>query len=165
MQISRGVEWAAHAASLLATLPEGTGLRAEALALFHGVPQAYMAKQMQALSKAGLVHTSRGRQGGYRLAKPAEEITLWDITAAIEGKGPAFTCTEIRQNGPCGTKPADCRKMCGIAAAFHTAESAFRTTLEAQTLADLLEEVVADSSAKQLRKTEVWLEAQAVAIG
>ena len=93
MQISRGVEWAAHAASLLATLPEGMGLRAEALAQYHGVPQAYMAKQMQALSKAGLVHTSRGRQGGYRLAKPAEEITLWDIMAAIEGKSPAFTCT------------------------------------------------------------------------
>jgi len=165
MQISRGVEWAAHAASLLATLPEGMGLRAEALAQYHGVPQAYMAKQMQALSKAGLVHTSRGRQGGYRLAKPAEEITLWDIMAAIEGKSPAFTCTEIRQNGPCGAKPADCRQICGIAAAFRMAESAFRTTLEAQTLTDVLEEVVADSTPKQLRKTEIWLETEAVAIG
>ena len=92
MQISKGVEWAAHAASLMCGLPPDKGLRAEALARYHDVPGAYMAKQMQALSKAGIVQSARGKHGGYRLAKPADEITLWDIFAAIEGRTPAFTC-------------------------------------------------------------------------
>jgi Rrf2 family protein len=123
-----------------------------------------MAKQMQALSKAGLVHSSRGRQGGYRLARPAANISLWDVMIAIEGRDAAFTCTEIRQNGPCGAKPSECERMCGIAAAFRTAEKAFRHALEAKTLADLLADVVSDSTAAHLKKTAAWLEGEAVAI-
>ncbi len=162
MQISKGVEWAAHAASLLAVLPAEKGLRAEALARYHGLPGPYMAKQMQALSKAGIVQTLRGRQGGYRLARPPEDVTLLDVMIAIEGENPAFTCTEIRQNGPCGAKPAECRKMCGIAAAFRAAEAAFRDVLKATTLADLLADVVSETSPAQLQKTAAWLDGETV---
>ena len=118
VQISKGVEWAAHATAMMAGLPEDRGLKAEALARYHEVPAAYMAKQLQALSKAGIVRSARGAHGGYRLAKPADQISLWDITAAVDGAKPAFRCTEIRQNGPCGLKSKDCKGPCHIAAAF-----------------------------------------------
>ncbi|MGJ8536002.1 MAG: RrF2 family transcriptional regulator [Parasphingopyxis sp.] len=165
MQISKGVEWAAHAAVLLSALPAGRGLKAEALARYHSVPGPYMAKQMQALSKAGIVQTARGKHGGYRLARPSEEITLWDIVAAIEGSKPAFTCTEIRQNGPCGAAPEQCRKKCAIAAAVHAAEAAFRQSLQATSLAGIAAGVVADSPRKHLSDIGAWLEKEAVAIG
>jgi Rrf2 family protein len=119
MQISKGVEWAVHATSLMSGLPENAGLKAETLADYHGVPKAYMAKQLQALSKAGLVRTSRGAHGGYRLAKPSDEISLWDIMTAIEGGKPAFRCTEIRQTGPCALKPKDCHKSCPYCGGVH----------------------------------------------
>lgn len=164
MQISKGVEWAAHAASLMCGLPPGKGLRAEALARYHDVPGAYMAKQMQALSKAGIVQSARGKHGGYRLAKPADEITLWDIFAAIEGRTPAFTCTEIRQNGPCGAKPEECLRKCGIAAAFHTAEAAFRSHLQSVSLVDIAADVVAEQTGDHLRVVGLWLEQEAVAL-
>ena len=61
MRMNQGVEWAIHACALLAPLWPQRGLSLAALAEFHGVPGAYMAKQMQLLSKAGLVRTSRGR--------------------------------------------------------------------------------------------------------
>ena len=165
MQISKGVEWAAHAASLMIGLPEGKGLKAEALARYHGVPTAYMAKQMQALSKAGIVQSSRGAHGGYRLARLATDITLWDITAAIEGSGPAFRCTEIRQNGPCGLKRSDCTRPCHIAASFAAAEAAFRDTLEAITLADLGAQVMQDAPPAHLLEIGHWLGEEAVPLG
>ncbi|MGP1282276.1 MAG: RrF2 family transcriptional regulator [Parasphingopyxis sp.] len=165
MQISKGVEWAAHAAALMSALPPGRGLRAEALARYHGVPGPYMAKQMQALSKAGIVHAARGKHGGYRLARPAGEITLWDVMTAIEGRKPAFTCTEIRQNGPCGAEPEQCRQKCAIAAAFHAAEAAFRDHLQAVSLVEIAAGVVADSSPDHLRDVGRWLEKEAVALG
>ncbi|MEM8918478.1 MAG: Rrf2 family transcriptional regulator [Pseudomonadota bacterium] len=161
MQISKGVEWAVHAAALLNGLPSGRGLKAEALARYHGVPAPYMAKQMQAMSKAGIIRSSRGAHGGYRLAKPAEQITLWDITAAVDGKGQAFRCTEIRQNGPCGLKPEDCRRPCQIAVAFARAEQAFRDSLAAVSLADLAGQVLNDSEPGHLLAMMNWLNAEA----
>lgn len=161
MQISKGVEWAVHAASLLNGLPAGRGLKAEAMARYHDVPAAYMAKQLQALSKAGITKSSRGAHGGYRLAKPADQISLWDITAAVDGKGPAFRCTEIRQNGPCGLKPKDCRQACQIAAAFAVAEQAFRDSLKAVTLADIAGQVVNDAQPDHLLAIMNWLNAEA----
>ncbi len=164
MQISKGVEWAVHATSLMSGLPENAGLKAETLADYHGVPKAYMAKQLQALSKAGLVRTSRGAHGGYRLAKPTAEISLWDIMTAIEGGKPAFRCTEIRQNGPCALKPKDCHKSCPIAAAFMAAEKAFRDSLAAVSLADLGGQFVADSSPEHLLHLMEWLNVEHVSL-
>lgn len=157
MQISKGVEWAIHAASLMIALPDGRGLKADALARYHGVPAAYMAKQLQAMSMAGLVFSSRGAHGGYRLAKPPAQISLWDLTKAIEGNRAAFRCTEIRQDGPCRLKPENCRKSCPIANAFITAEKAFRASLASVTLADIGMKIMADSTPAHLQEIVEWL--------
>jgi Rrf2 family protein len=157
MRMSQGVEWAAHACTVLAPLPPGRGLSLAALAEFHGVPQAYMAKQMQLLSKAGIVRTSRGKTGGYALAHPANEVTLWDVTRALGGTEPLFRCSEIRQKGPCAAPRADCRRPCQIAAAFASAEAAWRKELEAVTIADLVAHVAAEASPGHISDILGWL--------
>ncbi len=157
MQISKGVEWACHAAALMSALPEGKALRAESLAAYHEVPGAYMAKQLQALSKAGLVKSIRGARGGYRLAKPPAEINLWDITSAIEGSRPAFRCMEIRQNGPCPAKTENCKTPCAIAASFLTAEMAFRDSLRAVTLMEIAMGVMAVKTPDEMGAFFTWL--------
>ncbi len=157
MQMTKGVEWAVHAATLMAALPEGAGLSAEALATFHGVPPAYMAKQLQALSKAGLVESARGARGGYWLARPPAEISLWDVTESIEGARPAFRCTEIRQNGPCGLARMDCAALCPIAAAFLDAETAWRDRLKAISIADIAVKVAAGSPPERLVSVMGWI--------
>lgn len=156
MRMNKGVEWAVHACAMLAPLPPGHGLSLAALAEFHGVPLAYMAKQLQALSRAGLVSTRPGRTGGYRLARAPAAISLWDVVAAIDGPEPAFRCTEIRQNGPCAIPRRDCVRACPIAAAFAAAEQAWRGALKAVSLADLLERVAADSGAERLSALGSW---------
>jgi Rrf2 family protein len=158
MRINKGVEWAVHACTLLAPLPLGRGLSLAALAEYHGVPEPYMAKQMQALSKAGLVRTSRGKTGGYALAKAADAISLWDIKAAIDGDAPAFRCTEIRQNGPCAVKREDCVSACPIAAAFGAAEVAYRAALASVRLSDILAHVGAGGDAAHMMDIMRWYE-------
>ena len=143
MRINKGVEWAAHACALLAPLWPDRGLSLSALAEFHGVPEPYMAKQMQALARAGIVNGGRGRSGFYSMARPPAEVTLLDILLAVDGEEPMFRCTEIRQNGPCGAKPADCKVPCNIAAGFWRAEQAYRDSLAQVNLAALAGAVMA----------------------
>jgi Rrf2 family protein len=129
MKLSEGVEWSCHACAVLAGLPEGVALRAAALAAFHELPPAYMAKHLQALSRAGIVRSVRGAKGGYRLARPANEISLWDIRQAIEGRAPDFQCRDIRRKGPCAQTGSTSRP-CGIASAFFLAERAYQQSLQ-----------------------------------
>ena len=50
-----------------------------------GIPKQYLDQLMLILRKAGIVESSRGRQGGYQLARPPKEITLYDIVRELEG--------------------------------------------------------------------------------
>lgn len=157
MKIGKGVEWAAHGCAILALLPPDQALSRDALADFLGVPAPYLAKQMQALSRAGLVVAQRGASGGYRLAKPPAEISLWDITAAVEGNAPVFRCTEIRRNGPCGAGPSECEGPCNIAAAFWRAEAGYRQTLAGIALSELVDDAARSTRPDRKRQISDWL--------
>jgi len=157
MRMNKGVEWAVHACSVLAPLAPGHGLSLAALAQFHGVPLAYMAKQMQLLSRAGIVATSRGKTGGYRLARLPREISLWDITRAVDGTEPMFRCTEIRQQGPCASSRAECAMACPIARAFAGAEQAFRDALKGVTLEAIVLSTGEQVSSGHLAEIFDWL--------
>lgn len=140
MRIVEGVEWAAHACAVLAGLPPGASLNAAALADFHELPTAYMAKHLQALVRAGVLAASRGGRGGYRLSRPAREITLWDIQAAIEGSEPSFKCQDIRRRGPCAGYTS-ATVPCDVACAFIQAEASYRAHLSGITIADIARQV------------------------
>ena len=161
MKIGKGVEWAAHACSLLALLPAGKALSKEALAGFLGVPPQYLAKQLQALSRAGIVATQRGAAGGYWLDMPSDSLSLWEITAAIEGTEPSFRCTEVRRNGPCGAAPSECPGPCHIAAAFAQAEAQYRQALAAVPLIDLVMGGAEDATSERKQRINEWLEQNA----
>jgi Rrf2 family protein len=156
MRMNKGVEWAVHACTLLAPLGAGRGISLAALADYHGVPLPYMAKQMQLLSGAGIVRASRGKTGGYALARPPAEISLWDIKQAVDGSEPAFRCTEIRQQGPCAVARADCRTPCAIAASFARAEASYREILRATKLTSLMVDVSDHASAQHMADIMGW---------
>jgi|SRR5579872_1628464 len=154
MKTLEGVEWAAHACAVLAGLSAGSGLSAAALADFHELPAAYMAKHLQKLVRAGILTASRGAGGGYRLARPARDISLWDIQAAIEGSDPSFKCQDIRRNGPCaGFSSA---AACDIACAFVAAEAAYRNHLKTISVADMARRAAASYGADGRRRFRDW---------
>jgi Rrf2 family protein len=156
MRMNKGVEWAVHACALLGPLGAGRGISLAALADYHGVPLPYMAKQMQLLSRAGIVRSSLGKTGGYALSKPPAEISLWDIKQAVDGGEPAFRCTEIRQQGPCALQPSDCKTPCAIAAAFGRAEQSYRQQLRDVRLSDIMKDVSGHASPAHMTDIFNW---------
>lgn len=160
MQLSKGVEWSTHICTILALVPEGKGLSVDALADFFELPGAYLSKQMQLLRRAGIVESVRGKGGGYRLARSVDAITLFDIVRAIEGPMPAFRCTEIRQNGPCGLQRKECRRRCEVASAFAEAEKAYGAALAARTVASIMQEASANASPAHMVDIVTWVQRQ-----
>ncbi|MEV8093468.1 Rrf2 family transcriptional regulator [Kitasatospora sp. NPDC085879] len=157
MKLSGGVEWALHCCVVLTAA--GDPVPAARLAALHDVSPSYLAKQMQALSRAGLVHSIQGKTGGYVLTRKPEEVSLLDVVQAVDGASPAFVCTEIRQRGPLGTPPEQCTKRCPIARAMGAADAAWRASLAAVTIADLAASVEGDSGPEALPRIGAWLNA------
>ena len=138
MRMSEGVEWAAHTCLLLDWLGVSEPVPTSRLAAAYDLPPPYLNKQLQALVRAGVLVSSRGKRGGFALARPLDRITLGDIVDAIEGREPAFRCREIRRCGMgAGKGPSSFRSPCTIASAMHEAERAWRDALERRTLADI----------------------------
>ncbi|MER0246347.1 Rrf2 family transcriptional regulator [Streptomyces sp. HSW2009] len=139
MQLAKGVEWGLHCCLALAWLGDAEPVPTAKLAAVFDLPQPYLNKRLQALVRAGVLSSSPGARGGFRLGRPPEQITLMDVVAAIEGPDDAFRCTEIRQQGAgFGTAAPEFAQPCGIATAMRKAELAWRRELAAQSLADLM---------------------------
>jgi Rrf2 family protein len=156
--MSDGVEWGVHVCVVLASLPPDAALPAAKLAEYHGVPAAYLAKHLQALAGAGVLATVKGARGGYRLARPATEITVLEIVEAIDGAESAFRCTEIRRRGPVAMAAREYTKPCGVHRAFMRADDAWRAELAATTIADLFLGVIEDVPRPALEKGARWLQ-------
>ena len=158
MRLAEGVEWGLHVCVILAVLPEDTTLPAARLAEYHGVPVHYLAKNLQALVRAGIVESVPGPKGGYRLAKGPSEITLLDVVEAIDGLGPSFRCTEIRQRGPAAIAAREYKAPCTIARAMYRADEAWRAELRSQTVGDLVRGLARALHPKAAAKAAAWFE-------
>ncbi len=94
----KGVEYAIHCMLSLPGSPGNSPMDVGNIAEFYGVSRTYLAKVFTRLKKAGLVRSSIGANGGYELARPADQISFWDIVVAVEGEFRLFECREIRKN-------------------------------------------------------------------
>jgi Rrf2 family protein len=158
--LSAAAEWAIHACLLLAFLPDGARLPAAKIAEFHDLPAAYLAKHLQDLVHAGIVDSTAGRRGGFRLARPPSRITVLDIVDAVSDK-PLFECTEIRQQGPCAGTPDDHIRPCGIAVVMGRAERAWRAELRRASLEEVVASMRHAGSTTTRTAARRWLEVTA----
>jgi Rrf2 family protein len=156
VRLAAGVEWALHCCTVLGALDDGETLAAADLAALYDLPPAYFAKALQALSAAGIVESNRGKFGGYGLAKPADEITMLDVVDAVDGE-PTFRCAEIRRRGPTGQPPDAYPRQCGIAARMLAADSAWRASLAAVTIGELIRGTDGAIDPRQARASAQWL--------
>lgn len=156
MQLPRTVEWALHCCWLLGQTDAGSALPRRRLAEFFDLPEAYLAKVLRQLVDAGILTSVPGVSGGYRLARPAEQITALQVVQAV-ARDELFHCAEIRQRGPEALSAAECDQPCGIARAMHRAELAWRAELARTSVADLL---LAAQGASE-RRAARWLGPQA----
>ena len=158
MRLSEGVEWGLHCAVLLAVLPPDTAIVTGRLAEYHGVPVAYLAKHLKAMSRAGILSAGPGRGGGYRLERPPTDISVLDVVEALDGEDPAFRCLEIRRRGPAAVPAREYRTMCGIHRVMVEADDAWRARLARTSIADLAAGVAQDATPKMIEKFGAWLQ-------
>ncbi|WP_169949909.1 Rrf2 family transcriptional regulator [Microbispora sp. H11081] len=138
MKLPASTEWVLHCAAALAQLEPGATASAAQLADFYDVPAPYLAKQLQALVRAGVLAAMTGPRGGFRLARAASDITLLQIVEAVDGASSPYECREIRQRGRGALPPEDCQSVCVIAEKMAEAHDAWRSSLAGVTLADIL---------------------------
>ncbi|XVV14579.1 RrF2 family transcriptional regulator [Actinoplanes sp. CA-131856] len=157
MKMTGGVEWGLHCCVVLSAATEPVA--AAKLAELHDVSATYLAKQLQLLSRAGLVRSAPGQSGGYLLTRPASEITVLDVVEAIDGPQPAFRCTEVRQCGPMAVPAQRCDTPCPIAAVMDAADRAWRESLRAVTIGALAATVTVTTPRELWERARVWLSA------
>ncbi len=81
--ISQTTEYALRAVVWLASHPDRP-LTAQQIAAATRVPAGYLAKVLQGLSRAGLLHSQRGLGGGFTLARPASDLSIWEVVQAVD---------------------------------------------------------------------------------
>jgi len=89
--ISEAASLGLHAAVALAGT-DGRLVTTRELAERLKASEAHLAKVLQRLARAGVVASTRGPGGGFRLARPADEISLLDVYEAIEGPVRPTSC-------------------------------------------------------------------------
>ncbi len=123
LELTRRGDYGVRATLALAA-PGAGQMTAAQLAAATEIPDSLVAQVMGTLVRAGLVANRRGRSGGYRLARPPEEVNLLEVIQAVEGDPGRRTC--VLRGGPCGRDGT-----CGVHDAFFRAQEAvFRTLAE-----------------------------------
>src|ERR671919_655722 len=88
MKISAKAEYACLAVLALAQgRPNDPPVRIREIAQSYGIPERYLVQILLQLKGAGLVASTRGASGGYRLARPASQISVGEVLTAIDGPG------------------------------------------------------------------------------
>ncbi|MBI5463754.1 MAG: Rrf2 family transcriptional regulator [Ignavibacteriales bacterium] len=102
---SRQCEYALQAVLYLALKPAGTMISIKELTKKLGIPYHFLAKILQDLANQGLLRSMKGPTGGFTLAHPATEITLFHIVEAVDGLDFLNTCVmgfpDCSGNNPC----------------------------------------------------------------
>ena len=155
------VEYGLHCLTYLVRPPQGAAVGTKDLAEFQGVSPSLVAKVFTQLQKAGIVESEQGVRGGFRLARPAAEVTVLDVVDAIEGDKPLFTCRQIL--GQCAVLDCDqaakaARGMCMIHAVMLEAEQSMRRTLRSYTIADMAKGVTASMPPRFMQNMEAWFQ-------
>ncbi len=130
--ISRSSEYAIRALTYLAMQgPDSGFVLAKQMAERLGIPAPFLGKTLQPLVARGILESQRGRRGGFRLAAPASEVTLYQIVDAIEH------LDSVRQ---CFLGQAECsdERACPMHEYWKAASEKFEAQLTNTTLADVV---------------------------
>ena len=85
MRISAKADYAVRAVAELAAAEGDKPVKAERVASAQGIPLNFLENILGELRHAGIVRSQRGAEGGFRLAKPAVDLTVADVIRAVEG--------------------------------------------------------------------------------
>jgi Rrf2 family nitric oxide-sensitive transcriptional repressor len=127
VRLQRDVEYSLIS---LTALGEGRGLMSAAeLSRRFAIPRSLLAKVLQRLQKGGLIEAERGQQGGYRLLRPLEAITIQEVIETLRGSERLAPCLE--------GQPCPQLDSCSIRNGVSSLQGLFEELLSSLTLAQL----------------------------
>ncbi len=98
LRLSKKADYALMAMKHLAIRSDALSASAREIAEQYDIPIELMAKVLQRLARRGLVTSHQGTRGGYRLARPALDISVADIIQAIDGPLTVTACSTEADN-------------------------------------------------------------------
>ncbi|EDQ31551.1 Rrf2 family protein [Hoeflea phototrophica DFL-43] len=110
---------------------KGDRAKVKEIAAFYGLPERFLFNILQRLTAVGLMETTRGRGGGIRLARPAEQIMLGDVVRLVEENFEMAECFEA------GGTDCPLINTCGLNKALSEALRSFFDSLNRYSIADL----------------------------
>jgi FeS assembly SUF system regulator len=143
LRVSKLTDYATVVMTGLAAAGDGV-LSAQVLAERAHLEAPTVSKLLKQLAQAGLVVSTRGINGGYRLARAPREISIADIVVAIEGPIGMTECSV--QAGACGHEP-----HCGVRVNWQRINQAIATALAEVSLADMVKPLARRGAAIPLR--------------
>ncbi|MBC1429180.1 Rrf2 family transcriptional regulator [Listeria seeligeri] len=133
MKYSKATNYALHTMVYLANLSAEKSVGVKELASKQNVSPTYLSKVLTMLVKADFVESITGVNGGYKLAKPATNISFLDVIQAIEGKMAFFHCDPKNH--------AESKPHCLIGEVMGKAEQEMENYLSKQTIGSIVVEI------------------------
>ena len=134
LELTRRGSYAIRVAVSLARIDDGTLTSSARIAAAMGIPPRFLPQVMGDLVRAGIVEGVVGRAGGYRLARPPEQIDLLEVIEAAEGDARRRYC--VLKGVECGSQ----RSGCEVHGVFAAAQAAILSHLAGTTLREVLDD-------------------------
>ena len=111
MKLTHASGYALAALAHMAAQAPGQPLSSHHIAEARGIPERFLLKVLKPLVSAQILHSIKGPNGGYRLAKPASEITMLDVVEAVDG--PIRGAAPVNSDNPDSLLNRKLDKVCG----------------------------------------------------
>lgn len=122
------------AAVYLARLPAGGSVQVAEIAEANNIPKKFLDVILNELRNAGFLASKKGKLGGYRLGKPADEIVVGEMIRTLDGPLAPFPCASRNAYVPC----EDCDvSRCEVRRLMVKVRDAIGTVLDTYTLAEM----------------------------
>jgi Rrf2 family protein len=132
MKISSRTEYGIRVLVTLARTDDGACLSLAEIARREKLPHAYLEQLVGDLRRAGLVTSTRGVTGGYRLSRPAREIAMTEAIRALDGPLLEMPCAGVEDLEHC-----DRPQPCSVHEVFQRVHESLNASLGATTLAEV----------------------------
>lgn len=131
MVLTRAGDYGIFGVIYLAKQPKGKIVSLSEVSKAEGIPEKFLAKIFQSLTRSGLIRSYRGARGGFSLGRPASQITVKELLEAIQGP----ICFS-----KCLSQLEDCERseICKLRDVMQTAQDNTIKILTQKTLADLV---------------------------
>ena len=133
MQFTRAEEYGMFGVLYLAETERSRVVPLSEISQAKDIPEKFLAKIFQSLSKSGVIRSHRGVRGGFSLAKDPTEVTLKEVLETIQGPYHLMRCTEDKR--ACIKDPSE---YCALREVLVLAEKRLLSVFEEFTLADLV---------------------------